>query len=378
MLGYISSTRKKSCQACVKSKRRCDLGYPVCKRCFAKGLNCAYPNASVREAEVVVRQTTPDLLPLADVTGSASSAPVTVAEDPANLDPTFLQSSSSDSSSSPETIVPDELWHSLLESLLPQIWEPRILSEPQVSLIVHELCTFVPSIAYSGRTLFMHESLYQNFQPATFQDSCSLAGLYMVKTSKNLPIIANSIASKVSSLVASSSSWTLSEHLAAVQALIIYQIIRLFDPDLNQQALAERQNHLLELWTATLWKRSFNEPDAFQPNCYESWVFQESLRRTVLMSVFLRGAWCAVTNGGLCNQIPILARLPLTRDVRLFDCNAEEWTKKTPCQNPSGSLIAYGDLSVSWNPDRSVDELAPFERLLLAACRGDDDPRLLF
>ena len=388
MLGYISSTRKKSCQGCVKSKRRCDLGYPICKRCLTKGLHCKYPNASVREAEVVVRQATPDLLPLTEVVNE----PIEVPLEATNIDPSLSENtsssssgsssglssgSSSDSSSSPEAIVPDDLSHTILESILPQIWEPRILGEAQVSLIVNELCAFVPSLAYSGTTFFINDNLYQNWQPSAYQDACGIAALYMVKTPRNAAVLTSSINAKVSTLISTYNSWTLDEHLAAVQALIIYQIIRIFDPSLNQQALGERQIHLLELWTATLWKRSFNEPDHGM-STFSSWVFQESLRRTVLMSVFFRGAWSALTRNGLCDQIPVLARLPLTRDVRLFECSEDEWSKPNPRQQGAKGLISYGDLSLAWIPDRSVDDLPPFERLLLAACHGDRDPRLLF
>src|SRR6478735_5014024 len=37
------STRRKSCKACVRSKRRCDLGLPSCDRCIARKVSCEYP-----------------------------------------------------------------------------------------------------------------------------------------------------------------------------------------------------------------------------------------------------------------------------------------------------------------------------------------------
>lgn len=101
------------------------------------------------------------------------------------------------------------------------------------------------------------------------------------------------------------------------------------------------------------------------------------------MSVFVRGAWSCVTQNGLCDQIPILARLPLTLDVKLWDSSETEWSERgekvgSTCPLESAVLTAYGDLSVSWEPGkRSVEELGAFERLLLVACRGGDDLRLL-
>lgn len=37
-------TRQKSCNACVRSKRRCDKRTPRCARCADKGVHCVYPN----------------------------------------------------------------------------------------------------------------------------------------------------------------------------------------------------------------------------------------------------------------------------------------------------------------------------------------------
>jgi hypothetical protein len=326
----------------------------------------------------MIRHTTPDLVPLSNSRVDASGT-TSLLQDPIplSIDPTLL---SSDSSSSPDSFE-DRHYHNstcveprIYSCLLPQVWEPIILSSDQIMFMVNKLCAFIPSMGFSGHTPFMHEALYQEYQPSAYQDSCSLSALYLMKTEKNVPILCNSIDNKISALLASSNVWTLSEHLAAVQALIIYQIIRLFDPALRLQETAAKQNRLLELWTATLWKRAFNEPNPFDA-CYRAWIFYESLRRTVLMSVFLRGTWSAITKNGLCDQVPILARLPLSRDGRLWDCDFDEWNERRPCE--SQCLQEYGDLSSSWTPGGRVEELSEFERLLLAACRGKEDPGLL-
>lgn len=36
--------RRKSCAACTKAKRRCDLGQPSCLRCSGRGIDCHYPH----------------------------------------------------------------------------------------------------------------------------------------------------------------------------------------------------------------------------------------------------------------------------------------------------------------------------------------------
>lgn len=42
--GGQPASRQKSCDACVKSKRKCDKHMPVCRRCARRGYLCNYPN----------------------------------------------------------------------------------------------------------------------------------------------------------------------------------------------------------------------------------------------------------------------------------------------------------------------------------------------
>lgn len=39
----VASSRRKSCEACKTTKRRCDLSFPFCSRCVSKNLSCVYP-----------------------------------------------------------------------------------------------------------------------------------------------------------------------------------------------------------------------------------------------------------------------------------------------------------------------------------------------
>lgn len=62
------------------------------------------------------------------------------------------------------------------------------------------------------------------------QDACTVAALYMTKNDKNEDMVREIISAKANQLVHDyRSTWTVAEHLAAVQALVIFQIIRLFD-----------------------------------------------------------------------------------------------------------------------------------------------------
>jgi hypothetical protein len=400
---YVSATRKKSCTACVKSKRRCDLELPFCRRCLVKGLDCTYPTpSSGRDRMVVVRTSSPGLTP-----GSASVHIVDAAAEllpfnGANTDPLGRDGrpllcasgclSASSSVSSPESgSWQDELAFSasllldnvpfeqppLRRTLWPEITAPSYLNGGQVRYVLQALRSFVPSMAYTGATPFLHQNLWQRYQPESYQDCVSISGLYLCKTSANTPLITSSINAKIAKLRAASASWNLAEHLAAVQTLIVYQVMRLFDPSLNDQAQAQKHNYLLEAWAARLWRRSFNEP-ASLADCYETWVFNESLRRTVMMSVFVRCAWSLYTRDGLADQVPILARIPFTKDLQAWKSAPEEWNNNVlPELLEDDGLTAYMDFTEKWTYETEVETLDPFGKLLLAACRGGDDPRLL-
>ncbi|KAM3562628.1 hypothetical protein ARSEF4850_002689 [Beauveria asiatica] len=68
------SSRQKSCNACVRGKRRCDKRTPRCTRCAAKGLDCVYhkmpPSSTAQSSSSGGR--TPQLTPGQSTTGSAS------------------------------------------------------------------------------------------------------------------------------------------------------------------------------------------------------------------------------------------------------------------------------------------------------------------
>jgi hypothetical protein len=320
----------------------------------------------VREAEVVIRQATPDLAVF-------GPAPAQVPSEVA-IDPALVQSSDS---SSPQSFA-DPVDQSIRRELLPDIWAPSHLNDEQVVFLVGSLCDLVPTLVFTGHNAFIHQSLYSKTQPTAYQDSCTLSALYLAKTSQNIPIITRSIETKISGLVSASKTWSLADHLAAVQALTIYQAIRLFDPTLNVQATAASQNRLLERWTATLWKRSFNEVSTFKSS-WDAWVFYESLRRTVLISVFLRGGWSCITRDGLCDQTPVLSKLPLNRSDELWGVDEKGFDERSVKEKGDAAcLVSYAEWAAEWEGGSGdVDGLTDFHRMLLAACRGKDDPRLV-
>jgi hypothetical protein len=393
MLGYISSTRKKSCYCCVKAKRRCDLGYPSCKRCLVKRLDCEYPNAARKSStqqgdlptEVVLRQATPDLnLPTTNKLSSLVSEgiPDSITSNVFPNRPFIFQPSASPSSPEFYTPLQNALPlgvpppTQLTRPLTPSLKVPCYLNAQQVLSIITSLSAIAPSLASTGCTTFLHRNLYITHPaPSAYLDAVALCALYVSKTPRTIPILSYSMSAKIAALVERSGTWTLRQHLAAVQALIVYQTIRLFDPDLGLQGEGERCNGLLETWAGKLWKRFSSEMQT--ESSYEAYIFAESLRRTILISVFTRCAYGALMRDGQADYVHVLTRLPLERDVQAWSCEAVEWEGRRN-EGRQGGLVSYGDFAGMWNAGARVQTLGEFERVLLVACWGKEDVRLLW
>ncbi|WZH50226.1 C6 zinc finger domain protein [Fusarium acuminatum] len=87
------------------------------------------------------------------------------------------------------------------------------------------------------------------------------------------------------------------EKLARTQALWMYQVMRMFDGDIRLRAQAEQDMPTLEAWLLELEECRDNLQEMWlleetavrerPPKSWESWIFKESLRRTILMGYSL-------------------------------------------------------------------------------------------
>ncbi|KAM0231512.1 hypothetical protein ACHAP5_011043 [Fusarium lateritium] len=182
-----------------------------------------------------------------------------------------------------------------------------------------------------GYNVFIHSSqtLASNILRGTFAASA----LHAIRTPSNARFVNAEIAQRAKQLVeamqAESTGSDETEHrmLSSLQALLVYQCIRLFNPsNISQQAQAERDNVVLQLWAVRLQlSRPPNNSNELTNMTWESWVKQEAIRRT-LISVelvtgtytYLRGLWAT---GVRCHH-----DLWFTAQKRLWEArSAAEW-----------------------------------------------------
>ena len=186
--------------------------------------------------------------------------------------------------------------------------------QERIVYTVKQIKSYPGHFVRQGQTPFIHSSLWRDRLPRAIQDVLGACALYGEKRQTNQPLVFGVISAAADRLMSEYPlvGTTAMEQLAAVQALILYQIIRLFDGDIRQRADAERANPTLQDWTRQLQDRMqrIGDPspsaDSTSPtppdtsvvmDSWRNWVFAESLRRTVIISHTLQALFSFLKNG---------------------------------------------------------------------------------
>ncbi|KAJ5105268.1 hypothetical protein NUU61_002615 [Penicillium alfredii] len=184
-----------------------------------------------------------------------------------------------------------------------EIFQERIVNA------VKRLKAYPDLFVREGKTPFIHPDLYHDSLPESIQDAMMLCALYKEKNEANEAWVFRCINSKTASLLdrLAQSPQLVLEQLAAVQALILYQIIRLFDGDIRQRAEAERADRTMSSWIKQL--QLYMNPadsDLQAEDCpaveknndrWQNWLLDESVRRTVITCYTLQGMYSYLKNG---------------------------------------------------------------------------------
>lgn len=106
----------------------------------------------------------------------------------------------------------------------------------------------------NGGNTFIHKQLYSFQLPRCTQDAYTAVALYLLRTDENEDMVHRTIQSRSAQLMEdeekhkTSSSLNPFNHLARVQALLVYQIICLLDGDIRLRALAEERIPTMMAW----------------------------------------------------------------------------------------------------------------------------------
>jgi len=114
----------------------------------------------------------------------------------------------------------------ILSPLYPKV---GTMDRDRAKFCVAALKSYPAHLALTSKTAFINPRCYPAL-PHALQEACTVAALYITKNDRNEEMIWEVMGAKVNRLIHEyRPSMTVPEHLAAVQALIIFQIIRLFD-----------------------------------------------------------------------------------------------------------------------------------------------------
>ncbi|KAJ6161449.1 hypothetical protein N7470_004845 [Penicillium chermesinum] len=363
-------SRQKSCTACAAGKRQCNRQTPHCGRCLARGIPCTYIHGTPRVVQARAR------------------SPVSSDDTPASFE--SLDRSIPDLSdeflSIAEASEPwfsgyeaDEdffSWMSLSPSLLgfpqlspmeetPDIRRIDKWSKEQSLRCIKE---FSRMFAKHRCTPFIHARLYEAELPDAMADAFTVSAAYHAKSPETQDLVFRILEKKSSQLAYKDyQQESIAELLAAVQALVLFHTIQLFDGDIRQRSIAERDGEQFMRMVEQLRVRAIELGPA---STWQAWIFGESLRRTVILAYFMMDIFQTLKQG-YCSNVPTLSVLPFTAGENLWEATTDaSWQKKV--SNADSTMVLYGDFASSFKRGRLRGKLSPFERFLLRPCAGEE------
>lgn len=302
-MDHSAASRQKSCNACVRGKRKCDKRTPRCTRCAAKGLDCVYqklpPGASPDNVNIESGTGVEDRLDdlsdfdmgfdihgLSSGNTSTTTGSTTTVESVGNNDPLQLDSnldfSIIDHLMANGSTAGTELWnlgdYGINKMDIPPVPSPaplvrreipRVLEAEQClsdfnPLDVHDkrsrvgymvdVTTHMHREFARTRTLpFLHPRLYGANLPKPMIAAFAAASAYVGRTPENKAWVYKLVADMVRDIHCEGErASTPIEKLARVQALVVMDTIRMFDGDMALRAASERESTQLMGWVKVL------------------------------------------------------------------------------------------------------------------------------
>ncbi|KAI0117334.1 hypothetical protein F4814DRAFT_284026 [Daldinia grandis] len=372
------SSRQRSCNACVRSKRRCDQRAPACANCTKKKRLCIYGRQSDTQS-YSASAGVPTSLDSFDGPPSTSYRDSFVPDD-GNI-PTNTTAMGIDVDISPDELIQlDSTFESLLGSMnrsefddlpgLPDFMrqDTQVVSIPKSNIlssqdysrmstvcddyapwqledpstrIAHAMKTFKglhKTIAQDNSTIYMHRHLYLTDTPPCILQAFSVCVLYTNQTEATRGFVLRVLHENAHNLksTVSGASLTPREKLARVHALLVYQTIRMVDGNATLGQQADDDVPLLEAWNGELRKlrdnlEDFAELDAVEirnkpPESWERWLFAESVRRTYMICAALAQLW------GLIKGRRVPTDLGDWQYVHRWTLSRHLWTATSPLE----------------------------------------------
>ena len=225
-----------------------------------------------------------------------------------------------------------------------------------------------------GSNGFIHAQLYRNGLPSCLQDAFTTLSAYVSRTPATEDLVLQIVEDRANSLLTQpipgeDQRANTIAHLSRVQALLIYQVIRLLDGCVRQRALAEGIIPVLFSWGHEMWdsaktlyvshraaKSSIPDgQDGFNARAelWRSWILLESVRRTWLAMAFTQNVYLIMKDGWAeCS-----GSVSFTARKGLWEANsAAKWTDLCQSKDPWMVPALRGERLFSHDQMDDVDE----------------------
>ena len=433
--------RRKSCGACVRAKRRCDLGRPACARCSQLHIRCRYSGPSTAlsargnsrpegasskgsESSIaselldgsqdLIRASSyeicPDLLEPDGFVAQTNGITLPVSGDSTrNSVETFFGPDGLNTLGMAASAVFDLGGSTTFSSelALNTSISPSLLSAPKtkpapddfasivskrLQYTMDELARAPGRMVYDNGTPWCHKSLYGDEMPRSMQDAQACCALYLSKKSTNTSSIVRTIEARAQDVADGSlpPAPRLLDVLARTHALLLYQIMRVFDNDLTLHAYTaggvDTVSVPLETAVLQLQDHLHRHPPRSAPAelplyplstaraFWTSWVQYESARRTVVVASVVAQLYRRIR--GLAGAVPCDAALwwcKWTASARLWEaedaadfCLAWRRGKREPV-----TVAEFLDALA----EAEADDIDVYGRMLLTPLLGIDEAK---
>lgn len=186
------------------------------------------------------------------------------------------------------------------------------------------------TFADRGETVFIHKALFQGGRtPGPLLTAFGISAGCASLNDRNRHILFQALDAQINDLLlaapaASATGTWLLEDLARFQALVLYQIIRLFYGGVEQRVVSERQAYVVRAQGLRLLRSADNtaieaaetetqetQVAAITRQTWEKWILAESIRRTVFIAFKLYTIYTAFRYGQ-CVETAALDMLPVS------------------------------------------------------------------
>lgn len=268
------------------AKRKCGKQLPRCSRCLSRGLECTYPPAKPTSFVLCPGEDTFSID--RDCISSTVGSPL-VSKEQQWLD-----------LHSPFDSQPLSVWFTA-----PETWKVVVpleranLRDMEFAQFINTTRRWLHQWAETGSNPFVHHRLYRSRFPRCIQDAYMTLSCYLHKTSSNEKLIFKVIEDRASQLLeeyTTKLALDSLEHVARVQALLVYQFLGLYDGNIRMRHLAESRIPILSLWKQQMIQHasqveclgreiiSSTDQQPSEDSLWYSWVLAESIRRTWLVA----------------------------------------------------------------------------------------------